>query len=493
MGIIIKQSIKGSIWSYLGVIIGFVTTTYLYTEYLTPDVVGLFGLLIAYSTLFGQISLLGLPGITARLFPLFRDKKNSHNGFLFLSSMFFILGFLLFLTIYFIFSPYLSETNLEKSRLFSEYIFLLIPLTFFSMIFVLLDTYNKVLYDAVFGTFLQEFLQRSLIFTFALLFAVKLISLNQLIIYFAASICVKGLVMIVFLWYKKDLNFRPQINFINRSLRREIFDVALFSLIGGLGSMLVFNIDKIVINQILDLSNTGVYTIAFYFGSLVVIPSRPLLKISGTLIADAWAVNNLKKINEIYRKSCLNQFIVGGFLFIGIWMNIDNILIILGDDYYQSKWVIFFIGLGYLFDMMTGANAQIIGYSKYYRITLVFIVVLILTVLSLLYFLIPIWGITGAAIAIATALLLNNSMRYIFLLHKYKMQPFNYKHIIVAFFFTGIYFLIDLIPQQYFIIDIVIRGASYTLISALFFILFPISEELSAIFSHFFRYFEKNV
>ena len=60
MGIIIKQSIKGSIWSYVGVIIGFVTTTYLYTEYLTTELVGLFGLLAAYAALTGQLFFAGL-------------------------------------------------------------------------------------------------------------------------------------------------------------------------------------------------------------------------------------------------------------------------------------------------------------------------------------------------------------------------------------------------------------------------------------------------
>ena len=105
----------------------------------------------------------------------------------------------------------------------------------------------------------------------------------------------------------------------------------------------------------LDLGSLGVYTIAFYFGTLVIIPSRPLLKISGTLIAYAWARNDLTQIRDIYYKSCINQFVIGGFLFLGIWANIDNILLILGPDYLQSKWVIFFIGLGYLFDMLTGA------------------------------------------------------------------------------------------------------------------------------------------
>ncbi|HKK63297.1 MAG TPA: hypothetical protein VJ951_12105, partial [Bacteroidales bacterium] len=64
MGIIIRQTIKGSIWSYIGVAIGFITTTYLYTEYLTPDIIGFFSILLAYSNLAGRLSSLGFVDVT---------------------------------------------------------------------------------------------------------------------------------------------------------------------------------------------------------------------------------------------------------------------------------------------------------------------------------------------------------------------------------------------------------------------------------------------
>ncbi|KOH43980.1 lipopolysaccharide biosynthesis protein [Sunxiuqinia dokdonensis] len=478
MGIIIKQSIKGSIWSYVGVIIGFVTTTYLYTEYLTTELVGLFGLLAAYAALTGQLFLLGFQGVTSRLFPYFRDTQNKHNGFLFVAALVFIVGFAVFLAAYYWLKPLLVESNLEKSALFAQYVHLLVPLTFFSMAFIFLDTYNRLLYDAVTGTFFQEFLQRLLLFVLVILFAIQLINLHQLILAFTLVLCLKGLFLFFFLLKRKEISFRPQLNFIDQKLKKEIWSVALYSVLASLGSIFVFNIDKIFINQLLDLSNTGVYTIAFYFGTLVVIPSRPLLKIAGTLVADAWKKNDLSQIKSIYYKSCINQFIIGGFLFLGIWANIDNILIILGEDYLQSKWVIFFVGLGYLFDMATGANGLIISYSKYYKVALYFIVSLILMSVFLLYILIPIWGITGAAIAIASALLLNNLMRFVFLFWKYKLQPFNYKFVVVAVFFTGLYFLLATIPRQELIFDIVIRGVIIVFTSVLFFIFLPISEEV---------------
>ena len=189
----------------------------------------------------------------------------------------------------------------------------------------------------------------------------------------------------------------------------------------------------------------------------------------------------MAKIKEIYYKSCINQFIIGGFLFLGIWANIDNILAILGPDYQQSKWVIFFIGLGYLFDMMTGANGLVIGYSKYYRVSLWFILILVVTVVGLLYLFIPLWGITGAALAIALALLMNNLMRHLFLVVKYGLQPFTLKFVMVAVVFMAIYLVQYPIPQLYFLIDILVRGTLIVAGTGLMLVFLPVSDDFQAI------------
>ena len=337
MGIIARQTIKGSIWSYVGVLVGFITTTYLYTQYLTPETVGLFGLLVAISTITSSIAALGLNGVTLRMFPIFRDKEKGHNGFLFTSLIAQLAGFILFVLFYYLFKERLIENNIEKSKLFADYIYLIVPITFFFLIFNLLDSYLKVLYDTVTGTLLQEFLQRIFIFIVVVSYALDFIGFNQLIFGFTIAVSAKTLIILLITWIKGELVLNSNLKFITKGLRNEMIDVAVFYILGGLGSLIVFNIDKIIVNQMLDLRNTGVYTIAFYFGTLVVIPSRPLLKIAGTLIADAWAKNDISTINSIYSKSCINQFIIGGFLFLGIWANIDNILTILGPDYIQSK------------------------------------------------------------------------------------------------------------------------------------------------------------
>lgn len=478
MGIIIKQSIKGSIWSYLGVVVGFITTAYLFPNYLTTDTIGLFSLLLAWSVLFAQLSSLGFQGITGRLFPWFRNRENNHNGYLFIAFMVMLLGFSLFLVLFWFMNSWLVESNLEKSKLFADYLYLLVPLTFFTLLFTQLDVFNKLLYDAVFGTFLQEFLQRILILIATLLFVFQLLTLHQLILAYAASVCAKGIIIFIFLVVKKEISFKPRLQFIKPAMRKEMVNVGLFSILTGLGSNIVFNIDKILINQLLGLSDTGVYTIAFFFGTLVIIPSRTLLRISGTLIADAFKRKDLNYIADIYRRSCLNQFIIGAFLFGGIWINIDNILVILGPDYAGAKWVIFFIGLGYLVDMMTGANAQIIAFSKHYRVALYFILVLIVLVVVTMFILVPLWGITGAAVAIAASITVNNFMRFLFLKRKYHMQPFNRKILVAGFVFLLSVLVTTLLPRLQLLPDIFLRSTLFTVIFGLLTVGFKISEDV---------------
>jgi len=481
MGIIIKQSIKGSIWSYLGIGLGFVTTVCLFPRYLDTDTIGLFGLLLAYSVLLSQLVSLGFNGVTARLFPYFRNKKNGHNGYLFVSSVVLTLGTCIFLVVYFLLSPLLVESNMEKSKLFADYIYLIIPITFFTAVFTFFDVYNKLLYDAVFGTFLLEFLQRILILIVTLLYIVNVFDLNQLIIAYAVAVCLKAIFIFFYLLRRKEIDFRPRLNFIDRQLRKEMISVSAFSILAGFGSTIVFNIDKIIVNQMIDLGSTGVYTIAFYFGALVVIPSRPLLKISGTIIADSWKKNDLNEISSIYRKTCLNQFIIGGLIFIGIWANIGNIMKILGPEYYNGRWVIFFVGLGYLVDMVTGANNQIISFSKYYKIMLLFVVALIILVVANNLIFIPVWGITGAAVASALSMFLNNLMRYVYLYKKFHFQPFNYRFILVLVFLMISYFLSLLIPEMELIADIAVRSLFLTFIFGFLIVMFGVSEDINLI------------
>lgn len=481
MGMIVNQSIRGSIWSYLGVIVGFITTSYLYPKYLTTDVVGLFGLLSSWAGLFSVFSALGFPGVTARLFPYFRDQEKGHNGYLFLIFLMYLIGSCIFIIVFYLIRPWLISSNLEKSALFADYVNLLIPFTLSILLYLQLDNFIKVLYDAVYGIFAMEFVQRVLILLVTVLFIFQLFDTHQLIIAFVIANCIRGFMMLYYIIDRGQFHLRPNFKFISKSLRKEMWNVGTFSILASVGNSFIFNIDKIIINQIMGLSATGVYTIAFYFGVLVSIPSRALLRIGGTLIADAFRKKDLDFIEDIYRRSSLNQFIVGLLLFGGIVINIDNILTILGPDYAHGRWVIILIGAGHLIEMATGTNAQIIAYSQYFRTSLYFLMILIGLVVMNLFIFVPLWGLTGAAFAISLAILLNNLMRFAFVKYKFDMQPFTQKTgviILVFIFALGINYFI---PSMSLIPDLIIRSGIFTLVFSGLIFKLNVSSDINSI------------
>jgi len=130
-------------------------------------------------------------------------------------------------------------------------------------------------------------------------------------------------------------------------------------------------------------------------------------------------------LQELYTQTSLNQFIIGGFIFLIIWINVDLLLSLLPPDYEAAKWVILIVGLGKLFDMATGINGEILIFSKHVKVMLVTNLFLIIIATVSNYLLIPIWGVTGSAVATGVSIFFYNFIRMSFLYYKYRLQPFN--------------------------------------------------------------------
>ena len=69
MGIIIRQSIKGTIVNYIGVLIGIFTTFFVLTDLLKPEEIGLTRVLIDAGMLFAGLAQLGTSSSIIRFFP----------------------------------------------------------------------------------------------------------------------------------------------------------------------------------------------------------------------------------------------------------------------------------------------------------------------------------------------------------------------------------------------------------------------------------------
>lgn len=464
MGIIQQQTLKGTFYSYLGVLIGFFSAYLIQPNVLTVEQVGLLSILTSFSILFAQVSVLGF-NATARIFPYFRNPKNHDNGYLGLAFLISFAGFFLFcIAAYFLKEQIVQDKDAEHN-LFSEYYWQLIPLTFFTMIFNILELYSRMLYDTTIGKVLKEFSKRIFLLGALLLLLFKSVSFEAFMwVWLAGNIIPTG--MIAYRLYKRNqLSLRPNFKFIDKPIRRQIIQLCFFGILTGTSPFIIENIDKYMINEEFGLSSTGVYALAFTIGSIISLPARSLYSIAYTVIAEAWKNENMQEIQSVYKKSCISQLMATLFLFLLIWANIDNIYHLLPAEYDSGQYVIFFIGLGFLIDASTGVNAVILATSKFYKYDSFFSLALIGVTIAANLIFIPLYGITGAAIASATTFLIFNSARYLFILLVFKMQPFTYRTPLTILIGVITYVIVNAIPPfSNFIVDGIFRSGLITLL-----------------------------
>ncbi|GAB3960897.1 hypothetical protein GCM10028805_59280 [Spirosoma harenae] len=468
MGIIKRQAIAGSLVSYIGVAIGFVTQSLLVPHLLTKDQVGLLGLLSSLALVLAQFANLGINGAGGRYFPYFRDTKRQHNGYLLLACSLSAIGLILAANLLFWLRPWVVEQNSAKSALFVDYYYWLLPLTFFIVYFYIFDIYAKLLYATVLGTFLLNVVQRLGVLAAVIVYGLKLVDFQTFMVVWLLSYALPMVLMMFEVWRKHGLWLRPRFLSVTKELRRNLARYALLTLATGLSSQIIWTIDRVMLNNDRGLEDTGVYNIASYFASVIMLPATALYKVAGTVIADSWKTNDLQNIETIYRKSCLNQLIIGGLVFVGIAANIPNVFQFLPKGYESGTTVILWLGLGKLIDMSTGTNGLILTTSRYYAYDSVFFVVLIFITIGLNKYLIPLYGMEGAAIGAAISTLLYNGARTLFVWYKFNLQPFTWHNIAILALIGGVWWLATLAPYHTGLwpagIDIAIRSTAITVV-----------------------------
>lgn len=466
MGIIEKQGIQGTILTYLGVLLGFLTAGVLLPLLFTQEQIGVLDVLNAWSLVLATLATLGINNVSNRLFPWFRNQQNKHNGYLAILLIVLGVGLLLAITTYLLIRPYILKKALETGELLPQYIDLIIPLTVFSALFLVIDIYYAVLYRSVKGIFHKEVLQRLFILAAILVYALWVADFPLFVYLYSAAICLPGLTILFSLIKDGEFILRVNKQHLNRPLLSNMLSVAFFGVIVSFSNILIQKIDILMIQHFMDTKAVGTYSRVFFYGTLVAIPLRVLAKISAVVTADAWKENNTQLIRQIYTKSTMDQLLLGALVFVGLWGNIENILRIIGQEYAEGKWVVFYIGLSNLFLMAAGVSGAIISTSSWYRILTLYVGLFgALVIVSNLIF-IPIMGIHGAALASAISAFIYALMRFVFLWTKCKMQPYTYRHLLIlaiAAFTYGINLLLpDLHQTDHHIptlfLDIIVRS-----------------------------------
>lgn len=479
MGILKKQSINAAVISILGIVLGAFTTLIFQTKYLSPEMIGLISTLREVATILSSFVVLGAPSIINRFYPYFKDEK--FKEFNFLVHLLTAIGLGILAVLLYLNQDFIVRKFAANSPLFIKYLFLIFPFTVMWSVKTLYEAYARSFYKITVPKLVNELILRVLFLILILAYAYFNWSNNAFIGGYTLVFFVSTLILIIYSNYQRRINF--SFKFVKTGMKdiKELIVYGFYAILNTAGSTIVTKIDIIMLSSLAGLDKTGIYTIAMFMGSVIETPKRTLTQISVPFIADAWKENNLKKIETLYKQTALNQLITGFFLFSIIWINIDNIFNIIpnGEIFKEGKYVLFFLGLARLFDLALGANAEIIGLSKYYRVNIVISMILVIVTIITNYIFIPIYGIVGAALASAIAIFSYNIARFLYIWYAFKMQPIDFKFLKALTALVGIFVVVNFLPLHFHaIINIMISSALLGLGYFIAIYQFNISDEL---------------
>ncbi len=467
MGIIKRQTLQSSVYAYAGVAVGFLTQGLLFPYLFSKAQVGLLALLIAVAQILAQASSLGMNNAGGRYFPYFRNSDRQHNGYLLISTLTTLAGFGLCVLLLWAGKPWVVAYFGTQSALFVSYYYLLIPLTLFTVFFAVFDNYAKLLYDPVTGTLLQQFVQRLLVLLAGGLYGLGWLTFGQFMGAWLLAFLIPTLLMLASVARNGNLFLSRQHLSVSPELRRNLVRYAGLSLTTAVSSQVIWTIDKAMLSHSSSLDATGVYSTASYFAAVIALPATTLYKVASTLIAESWKANDRANILSIYRKSCLNQLIAGCLVYVGVAAKLPSLFALLPAGYEAGYYVILWLGLSKLIDMATGVNGIILATSRFYAFDSLFIVALIFMTIMANNYLIPRYGINGAAVGAVLATFMFNVVRTGLVWAAFGMQPFSWRNGAVVGLAGAVWFLTELVPHHtgiwwHVAADVVARSTAIT-------------------------------
>lgn len=481
MGIIIKQSIRSSIFSYIGVVIGYINVLWLYPFFLEADQIGLFRIIQSSAYLLATFGQFGMGSTLVKFFPQYKKEKGL-LGFAMLASS---IGYLVLLGFCLLFKGSITSYFAKESALFVEYFQILLIITFLLIQFQVLEAYCRSILDIAMPTFLRDIGIRIFTTLFVILYAFDYLNFDQLVWSFAATFLLMSLALLVYLATKKKASFSMNFSFLDKTSLRKMLNFGAYALLGAGGTQIILQIDSIMVSGALGLDETGIYTIAFFIGTVIELPKRAIAQLSMSLLSQNFKNNDMAAVKKLYQQTSINQFIIGALLLLGIWSNLESVYHFVpnGALYQQGFYVVLFIGLGKLSDMLFGANGEIIVMSKYYRFNVLSVLILALLTIVLNLYLIPVYGIRGAALASFLAMFSFNLIKYLFVWIKFRIQPFS-KKTFLAFLITALVYVgqLQLPSFDLPLVDLIIRSSLIGIIFLGLMIGLKISPEINGLF-----------
>ena len=480
MGIIIRQSIWISVFSYFGILLGYANVILLFPQFLDVEQIGLVRFIQSASVLLLQFAHIGLSPTILRYYPIAIQKYNRSGAFVPSMILATVILFGLFFLGFQLVEDQVWAYFQENAPQVRDYAGLILVLVFVMSLQTTVEAYSSSVLEVVVVNILRDVGLRVMTTLIIAGYAWGWYGFAFFLYLMVGSYGLNLLILTVYLYKKGHLNFDWDFGVWRHLSVREMISFALYFFLGGSGANIFRRVDSFMVTSMLGLFANGIYTTMFNIALVIEVPMTAISQISLPIIAKSFAADDLENIGVIYKKSSINQQLIGSLLFIGIWANLSNLFAIMpnGDTFREGYWVVVLIGLSKVVDMTSGANNEIINMSPFYRFNMYMMLLLAIFSVVTNWLLIPRFGMEGGAFATLLTIAMFNLVKLIFIYRQYHMQPFSVKSVWLLIVSGGVLFLALSVGAMASVwLDMLVRSAAITLLFGILVFLLRISED----------------
>jgi O-antigen/teichoic acid export membrane protein len=431
MGIVQKDAFRTTVISYIGILLGYINKGLLFIIILTEEQIGLISLLIAVGTLFAQLSGFGTAFTTLKFLPIFKNSERQHYGFFSFVFRMIIWGTIITSVGFILLRPFIENLYIDKSPEFVDYYWWIFPIGIGYVFYLLFEAYLRSFYRNILSVFSYEILLRLGVTVSLMLYWSQNISFDSFVKINSLIYLLPPLILMIYLSKQNELVVSTKNIDISKRFQRLMTQFSTYNYINSLGVVLVVSLDVMMIAQMMGAAETGVYATVVFVASALLVPSRSLVRISAPLVSEYWKSRKMSEMNSLYKKTGAVSLFLGLSGFIVIWLNIDLLFSFLKPEFQPGIWVFFTLMLGRFFELFFGLTGIIFSTSKKYKYDIYFTLLLVVLVFGLNLVFIPKWGIVGASVSTAIALMIYNVGRFLFIYKSYGLNPFEKNQFIV--------------------------------------------------------------
>ena len=432
MSLIVKQSFSNIIIILFAFTLGALNTLFFYPRIIGAEFYGIILILLAQSNIIQPIFSFGLQHSVIKFFSSVNSKKEKDQ--ILILSLIFPLVIIVPLSILFILNynfigNYLSTENPE----IKNYIYIIISIAISTAYFEIFYSWCKVQKKTVFGNFLKEFYQRLLITIILFLYLFNLINFKYFTYLLIFGYYLRLIIIIIYSLsiYRPDFKIRMPFNI------REILYYSLLIFLSGFGASIIIDVDAAMLGKLVQDELVAYYKVAIFIAAIIDAPSRALFQILNPMVAETLNKGNIPELERLYKKSSSNLLLISGFISVLICSNIEDIYDIIYSLNFDNGFrlaipVVFYISISKLSSSLVGCVNSIITNSKYYYTVPLFSISSAIGVIFLNILLINKIGFIGAAISTMIIIVMFNVLKIIFVMLKFKIQPFSKKTILIS-------------------------------------------------------------